>query len=587
MKITRTLISVAAALLIVVGQLAATAPASANHSRIDGYVTDGTTGAPLSDVCVTLGPPIACFTRTNAEGYYLVDLVQLAAPDDQTWDLWFIRQNGSHQQAYSDKFVVNGHVRFNQVLMPTGGRVLCPPADPRLPTQTVYLPNITKTLGGASGWQTPFIVQNTGSVATTLEVTYQRFINGACAVRRSVASLQPGTSYADVPNNDHDLPGDTQFSVVVKSYGSEIVSVVNQHAGSGSRAEALSYVGVSEGATTVSLPNITRRFFGYVTPFIIQNLGDSEATARARFVSFDGTAPEITVTREIPVGGSKFIDPNSEAGLIDGFQYAVTVTSDEPVSVVVNTHNDAASVSAPVAYSTNGITTGAETVYGPLAAKNGEGVADVTTIVVQNLSSTAVTPTIDFDILGGTGETQTIRAPEAIDPGQSWAFDPRFTVGTSTPCTVPSSTCLGDGEYSFVARAGGEIAVAVNVISDTTAMGYTGITVPSNTVYLPNVTRRLGGASGWTTPILLQTVTANGATLKWFRFSDGVQVLEQEVDITRGRGVRIDPSQVAGLADNTQYSVVVEGLGGTVAAIVVEVAAGGDNAMIYEGFTSE
>lgn len=588
LKITRTLISAAAAMLIVVGQLAATAPASANHGRIDGFVTDGTTGAPINDVCVTLGPPIACFTRTNQDGYYLIDLAALAAADGGTWDLWFITQSGTHQQAYSDKFVVDGPVRFNQVMMPVGARVLCPPADPRLPTQTVYLPNVTKTLGGASGWQTPFIVQNTGATATNLEVTYQRFINGACAVRRTVANLQPGTSFADVPNNDLDLPGDTQFSVVIKSYGSEIVSVVNQHAGSGSRAEALSYVGVSEGDTTVSLPNITRRFFGYVTPFIIQNLGDSEATAQARFVSFDGTAPEITVTREIPVGGSKFIDPNSEPGLIDGFQYAVTVTSDEPISVVVNTHNDAPTVSAPVAYSTNGITTGTENVYGPLAAKNGEGVADVTTIVVQNLSNAAIEPTLTFDILGGTGATQTITAPDPIEPGGSWAFDPRFTVGTTTPCTVPSSTCLGDGEYSFVASAAGaEMAVAVNVISDTTAMGYTGITVPSNTVYLPNVTRTLGGTSGWTTPILLQTITASGATLKWFRFSDGFQVLEQEIDVQRGRGIRIDPRNVPGLADNTQYSVVVEGLGGTVAAIVVEVAAGGDNAMIYEGFATE
>ncbi|MGH2378760.1 MAG: hypothetical protein ACRDGT_09815, partial [Candidatus Limnocylindria bacterium] len=333
MNIRRQLIGVSAAVLIVAGQLAVTAPASADHSRIDGFVTDGTTGAPLADVCVTLGPPIRCFTMTNAEGYYLIDLAALAAADGDTWDLWFVKQP-DYQNAYSEVFLVDGPVRFNQVLMPVGGRILCPPADTRPPTQTVYLPNITKTLGGPTGWQTPFIVQNTGSVSTTLEVTYQRFLNGACAVRRTVTNLRPGTSFADVPNNDHDLPGDTQFSVVVKSFGAEIVSVVNQHAGSGARAEALSYVGVSEGATSAFLPNITRRFFGFVTPFIIQNLGNVEATATARFVSFDGTAPTVTVTRDIPPGASKFVDPNSEAGLLDGRQYSVTVTTQQqPISV--------------------------------------------------------------------------------------------------------------------------------------------------------------------------------------------------------------------------------------------------------------
>src|SRR5438552_9012457 len=39
-------------------------------------------------------------------------------------------------------------------------------------TSTNYLPNVTKTLGGPSGFQTPFIVQNTGTLATTLEVSF-------------------------------------------------------------------------------------------------------------------------------------------------------------------------------------------------------------------------------------------------------------------------------------------------------------------------------------------------------------------------------------------------------------------------------
>ena len=163
------------------------------------------------------------------------------------------------------------------------------------------------------------------------------------------------------------------------------------------------------------------------------------------------------------------------------------------------------------------------------------------------------------------------------------------TVCTNTVCTTQSSTCLGDGEYSFVARSNdtaSQIAVAVNVISATNAMGYTAIATPTAKVYLPNVTRTLGGSDGWTTPILLQTVGtgATGATLRWYRFSDGALVNTQTVEVASGKGLRVDPRSVTQLQENTQYSVVIDGTGGTVAAIVMELAGGGDNAMIYEGF---
>lgn len=583
----RTYRALIVALVVAVALVAGPSRADAHHSDIHGSVTDAMTGAALADVCVTLGPPIRCFTRTDASGFYRIDLAALAARDGQTWDMYFLKSPG-YQTVYSDKFVVDGPVTLNVTLMPTGQRELCPAASTAQPTQTVYLANVTKTLGGADGWQTPFIVQNTGATTARLEITYQRFLNGACVVRRSVPSLLPGTSFADVPNNDHDLPGDTQFAVVVRSFGATIVSVVNQHSGAGARAEALSYVGVSAGAQSVFLPNITRRFFGYVTPFIMQNLGANTAQATAAFVSFDGSAPRHTVTRSIPAGSSKFIDPNSEAGLVDGKQYSVTVTSDQPLSVIVNTHNDAPTVAAPVAYSTNGIATGSPTVYGPYAAKNAAGVGRVSTVVVQNLGAAPITPSLEFNFIGGSGSTQTFTSPATIAGGASWAFDPRFTVGTTTPCSVPSATCLGDGEYSFVARSGSpttNIAVAVNVISDKTAMGYTALPSATARAYLPNVTRRLGGEAGWSTPVILQSIgAATGATVRWYSFTDGSLVLTQAVTMAPGRAVRIDPRDVVGLRDDAQYAVVVDGIGGSVGAIVMELASGGDNAMIYEGF---
>ena len=575
------------------GVLAGDVPARASDLVITGFVTDAVTGALLPGVCVARDMAGSqCFEVTSSGGSFVMDAGSLGATPGQTWDLYFLKTG--YLTAYSDKFVVSGPVRFNQVLAPASQGPLCPDQRSDAPTRTVYLPNITKSLGGPAGWQTPFIVQNTGQQGTTLEVSFYRFLNGGCARRRVVTALAPATSFADIPNNDNDLPSDTQFAVVVRSFGAPVVSVVNGHAGAGVVTEVFSYVGTAVGANKVFLPNITRRYFGYVTPFIIQNLGSAEAGVTASFIGFDGS-PGPAIVRQIPVGGSKFIDPNSEPGLVDGRQYSVTVTSAQPVSVVVNTHNDAfggsyhccpPTIGDPVAYSTNGIPAGAPRVYGPYAAKNAPG-GHVSTIVVQNMSANNISPRLDFAPLGGTGPTQSFTSPSPIAPGASWAFDPRSVLGTTTPCTASSATCLGEGEYSFVADSGdatASIGVAVNVISPTTAAGYTGIAAPATKVFAPNVTRVLGGPpGGWTTPILLQSVTATGATLEWRRFSDGQLVVTQTVQIPSGHAVRVDPREVAGLSDNTQYSVVMIGTGGTLAAVVRVSAIEGD-AALYEAF---
>jgi subtilisin family serine protease len=466
----------------------------------------------------------------------------------------------------------------------------CPLPRTDQPTALNYLPNVTKTLGGPTGFTTPFIVQNSGSAATDLEIEFKRFSDGTCVWRRSVPSLTPGASFAATLVNDTLLPPDSQFSVVIRSFGAPIVSVVNEQEGSGVRAEAMSYVGFGEGATTVWLPNVVRRFFGYHTPIVMQNLGSVPASATARFVPFTGGAATV-VSRTIQPGQSQFIEPNIEPGLVDGRQYAVTITSTQPVAVVVNTQNDDPGVANPVAYATNGIASGAFAVYGAYAAKNANqsGRANTTsTIVVQNVSATPIVPAIAFTPLGG-GATRRFTRASALAPGAASVFDPRYANGDTTLqlCVAASAACLADGEYSFVANAAGQIAAVVNVIGPASAMGYGASAQAGATYDLPNVTRTLGGASGWTTPIMLQSVTATSATLAWRSFRTGL-VTRQTVTLAPPAAVKIDPRNVPGLTDDTQYAVTIAGQRGTdpgsVNAIVIEVADGADNAMMYEGF---
>jgi len=250
-----------------------------------------------------------------------------------------------------------------------------------------------------------------------------------------------------------------------------------------------------------------------------------------------------------------------------------------------------AGVANPVAYSTDGIARGAFAVYGAYAAKNGNdsGRANTTsTIVIQNVGAAAVTPSISFTPLGG-GVARRFTRRASLAPGAAWVFDPRYANGDTTSpfCVATTAECLADGEFTFVSNASGPIAAVVNVISPESAMGYSANVRPNSTFSLPNVTRTLGGPAGWTTPVLLQAGTATSATFQWRSFRSGA-VTPQTVILPQSGGVRVDPRSVPGLTDDTQYAVTIRGLRGseqgTLNAIVIELADGADNAMIYEGF---
>src|SRR5437899_2443122 len=366
--------------LIAASLLVSATPAFAVEPSLSGTVTDINTGQPVGNVCVTIGPPVRCATTTKADGTWFVDMT--GAPNGLAWDLAFFI-NGVKKADFPGT-IVNGPTVVNAKIDATG--FVTPPscgaANAATPTATSYLPNITKTLGGPTGWQTPFIVQNSGTLTTTLEVSWYKFSDGSCAKRINV-NQAPGTSYAYIPNNDSTMSDSSQWSVVVRSFGSSVVSVF--------------------------LPNVTRRFFGFVTPIIIQNLGTTTTTATAQFVARGGGAPSQSVLRVIDPGRSQFIDPNSTVGLIDGTAYAVTITADQPVAVVVNTHHDDSFVANPVAYSADGIAIGATTVYAPYFAKNVARLG-VSTMVVQNVGTATTTPSLKFTPLGG-GTATTFALP--------------------------------------------------------------------------------------------------------------------------------------------------------------------------------
>lgn len=440
------------------------------------------------------------------------------------------------------------------------------------PTMTLYLPNITKTLGGPSGWVTPFIVQNIGSSATALEVSFFAFGSGDLVTCRTVADLRPGTSFADVPNGDADLPDNSQFSVVVRSFGAPVVAVVNEHQGSGASAEALSYLGLSEGSTEVYLPYLAKDRDGWLTTVIIQNLGATSAAVSIRLAPHASGAA-VTLSRSIAPGRSSVIDPSTEPLLAAGAEYSAVLSSDRPIGVVVNAHNDAPGVTAPMGFSYNGTARpSGSAAYLPYLSKASAG--GRSRLYVQNAGPGAATPTLKFRSIPGDRLVQ-ITGPSAIEPGRTWVFDPQ-----ACPAGQP---CPEAGEHALVVE-GGSFAVLNGAVQAASASGQSASSAPTGRSYLPNVTRRLGGASGWTTPVVLQSAGATEATLRWSRFSDGVLVRVQQLQgLAAGASTKLDPRVIAGLADEGQYAVVIDANGPIVAMVNELNSQGGDGEMVYEG----
>ena len=444
---------------------------------------------------------------------------------------------------------------------------------------TVYLPNVTKKLGGEDGWQTPFIVQNVGADVTSVTMQFYAFSDGSLVKTRSVASLIPGTSVVHDPNSDPELAAGGQYSVVIRSTNSPVVSTVNEHQNvrNQQRQEALSYQGLSEGSTRIYAPYFAYNVNGWLTTLVVQNLGASPTSVNLQFISYDGSQKPV-LTRTLEPGRAQFVDPRVEPSLGAGTEYAVSLSASQPIGLIVNAHNDAPTATAPMGFSYNGApAANDELALVPYAAKNSDGVARSSRLFVQNISTVSATPTLRFLHAGSTVTTPPISlvSPTPLAPGATWAVD------------MATSSVLPDGDYG-VYSTGGEFAIVGATTTPASAMGLTSITGNNTKWYLPNVTRTLGGANGWTTPIWIQSASfeVTFAKLSWYRFSDGALVTTQTVTgLAGGASVRVDPRSVVGLSDDTQYAVVVEAPAGGVAVVVTELNfSGGDGAMAYEGF---
>ncbi len=195
--------------------------------------------------------------------------------------------------------------------------------------RSAYLPNVTSKY---SGWNTPFAVQNVGTSGAKVTVKFYRKGSSTAAKTLSL-SIAPGASKGINPAN-YSL-GVFQGSVVIKGSktSDKLVAVCNEH----SATDSMAYSSLKEGATKNYLANITRKYYNWTTPFVIQNLDSTSAKVNIRFYNTKGTNVLTLYNQTIATGASKGYNPGTY-GILGTFKGSVVVecTNGKTVATIVN-----------------------------------------------------------------------------------------------------------------------------------------------------------------------------------------------------------------------------------------------------------
>src|SRR6267378_6525907 len=151
-------------------------PARAMTGTITGRVVDSVTLQGILDVHLYLGIPGAfIWAHSAVDGSFTIDLTPIQYNPQTEWQVYFVKDGYVIVPTAKFKMTTSGYVFGSEPAVVPAAFPLVKQAGPPGPcdantagtmTQTLYLPNITKNLGGRTGWYTPFIVQNTGTTST-------------------------------------------------------------------------------------------------------------------------------------------------------------------------------------------------------------------------------------------------------------------------------------------------------------------------------------------------------------------------------------------------------------------------------------
>jgi hypothetical protein len=200
------------------------------------------------------------------------------------------------------------------------------------------------------GYTTGIQIQNAGSASTSVTISYTPSDAGtACTQTQTIA---PGASEtfallawdsADADSDNDCVNGETfigSAQVTTNSTSQDLVGIVNQHQFSGNKGAAYGTFDPDAATSTVVMPLIMDRNYGYFTGFNIMNVGSSATSVSC---TFSGSSVTIPSTSLDPGEALTHVQYNQIA---DGYTGSATCTAtggDEKIVGVVNELSSAGS----------------------------------------------------------------------------------------------------------------------------------------------------------------------------------------------------------------------------------------------------
>lgn len=201
----------------------------------------------------------------------------------------------------------------------------------------VYLPVIYNQY---FNFNTNVLVQNVGSAATTVEITYYNASTGASIGSERSSSIAPGSSFTFFQfdtgrGNAIPRPGFNGAAVVRSLDGGSVIAVANLQETRQNYLEAYNGFASTTATARVSCAAILKNYFNYNTSLTVQNVDSTAANLTLTYVDANGnTVTSKTVTGLQPSATYFNYNPSVEE-LPNGFAGGLIITSSGPKIVAV------------------------------------------------------------------------------------------------------------------------------------------------------------------------------------------------------------------------------------------------------------
>lgn len=266
---------------------------------------------------------------------------------------------------------------------------------------TVSLPLI---LRGNSGFNTWFAVQNAGTTAASVTVTFKAGLAGSNYTAPAVI-IEPGASYVFDQRDDANASNlGAKFIGSATVTSAQPLAVVVNQIGTGASKTQLSYSGFASGSPSVVLPLVQQSNGGFFSGISIQNVSaTTTATVTLTYGANTvgtGAAPANQTATLVPGASTSYIvgDPTRYVGSA----VVTTGAADQQVVVVVN---QLSNTGKGTAYEGIASSTATSKVSLPLLMEKNAGF--FTAVQCRNVSEQAATLTLTYTPNTITGSTLT------------------------------------------------------------------------------------------------------------------------------------------------------------------------------------